>query len=439
MLDEKAKASGRDRKIRTSLARHYVVSAVICLALVGGIGVWAATQKISGAVVAPGRVVVESNVKTVKHREGGIVRAIHVKPGDLVDVGQPLVELDDTISRTNLAVVANQIFELGVQEKRLIAERDEHRTLNLPVNVDENPKYADIRRGEVLLFEARRASILGRKRQLTEQITQFEKQIEGLEAQLEAKVEEIGLVSAEFEDLSALLEKNLVSRSRITAIKRERVRLKGEHGVLISQIAQAREAISERKIQILQIDESYRAEVLEQLKDTRSKLAQLEERRIAAEDELSRSVILAPQSGFVHQLAVHTEGGVIAPGEALMLIVPREDQLIIEVQVRPVDIDQLGPDQVARVRLPSFDQRTTPELNAKILTVSADATRDEHSGESTYTTRILIDEEELSRLDGKRLLPGMPAEAFLTTQERTILSYLVKPVSDQIAHAMRER
>ncbi|MBO6933291.1 MAG: HlyD family type I secretion periplasmic adaptor subunit, partial [Roseibium sp.] len=191
--------------------------------------------------------------------------------------------------------------------------------------------------------------------------------------------------------------------------------------------------------QILQIDESYRAEVLEQLQEARSRIAQLEEQKIAAEDELTRVEILAPRNGYVHQLSVHTIGGVISPGETVMQIVPREDQLIVEAQVRPVDIDQMAPGQNARVRFPSFDQRTTPELNATLLTVSPDLSEDERTGMTYYVARLSIDDEELDKLGEQALVPGMPVETFLKTGDRTVLSYLVKPVTDQIAHALRER
>ncbi|WP_346915472.1 HlyD family type I secretion periplasmic adaptor subunit [uncultured Roseibium sp.] len=297
----------------------------------------------------------------------------------------------------------------------------------------------NIRRGQQLLLEARRASMIGRKKQLKEQIRQLDQQIEGLSAQVTAKKGEIDLIGLELADLSGLLEKQLVPKSRIIALKRERARLKGEHGDFLAQIAKSREAISEREIQSLQIEETYRAEVLEKLQEVRSRIAQLEEQKITAEDELRRIDVRAPRNGFVHQLAVHTVGGVVSPGEVLMLIVPREDQLIIESHVRPVDIDQLAPDQKARVRFPSFDRRTTPELSATLLTVSADLSQDERTGQSYYTARLAIDDAEMAKLEGKALIPGMPVEAYLTTGDRSVLSYLIKPLRDQIAHALRER
>jgi len=416
---------------------HLYFASLVTVFVVFGIGGWATFMEISGAVVSSGTVVVESNIKQVQHREGGIVRDIKVKDGDLVESGDLLISLDDTVTRANLAVITKQLRELTAQELRLESERDDIQTIDWPA--DRIESLGDIERGQQLLLEARQNSKEGRKNQLEEQIRQFNQQTQGLEAQVTAKDIEIELIAEELVDLEKLLEKNLTPKSRVTALRREKARLQGEYGDLIAQIARTKEAISERQIQILQIEESYRAEVLEQLQEARSRIAQLEEQKIAAEDELTRVEILAPRNGFVHQLSVHTIGGVIAPGETVMQIVPREDQLIVEAQVQPVDIDQLAPGQEARVRFPSFDQRTTPELTAKLLTVSADLTEDERSGMSYYVAKLVIDDEELQKLGSQTLVPGMPVETFLQTGDRTILSYLVKPVTDQIAHAMRER
>lgn len=430
-------APDADGMLRKTIRNHMLFALFVAVFVVGGIGVWAALTEIAGAVVSSGTIVVESNVKQVQHREGGIVQEIKVKDGDTVKAGDLLIRLDDTVTRANLAVITKQLTELTAQEARLEAERD---GLNLISWGEDRPAASgDIERGQQSLLEARQNSKDGRKNQLEEQIRQFNKQTEGLEAQVEAKVFEIDLIGDELEDLDGLLVKQLVSKSRVIALRRERARLKGEYGDLIANIARTKEAISERRIQILQIEEAYQAEVLEQLQEVRSRIAQLEEQKIAAEDQLTRVDILAPRSGFVHQLTVHTIGGVIAPGETVMSIVPREDQLIVEAQVRPVDIDQMAAGQAARVRFPSFDQRTTPELNAQLLTVSPDLTEDERTGESYYTARLVIEDVELSKLGDQVLVPGMPVETFLQTGERTVLSYLVKPITDQIAHAMRER
>ncbi|MCK7611322.1 HlyD family type I secretion periplasmic adaptor subunit [Roseibium sediminicola] len=429
--------SDPDQELRQTVRNHLLFALFLALLVVGGIGGWATFTEISGAVVSSGTIVVETNTKHVQHREGGIVRQIRVKNGDTVEAGDLLISLDDTVTRANLAVITKQLTELTAQEYRLEAERDDLPTIDWPE--ERKRDLGDIERGQQLLLEARRNSKDGRKNQLEEQIRQFNKQTEGLQAQVDAKDSEIELIDEELADLGGLLNKQLVSKSRVTGLRREKARLSGEYGDLIAQIARTKEAISERRIQILQIEESYRAEVLEQLQEVRSRIAQLEEQKIAAEDELTRVDILAPRNGYVHQLSVHTIGGVIAPGETVMQIVPREDQLIVETQVRPVDIDQMSPGQKARIRFPSFDQRTTPELTAQLLTVSADLNEDERTGNSYYVARLLIDEEELSKLGEKVLVPGMPVETFLQTGDRTVLSYLVKPVTDQIAHALREQ
>ncbi|WP_417683883.1 HlyD family type I secretion periplasmic adaptor subunit [Roseibium sp.] len=426
-----------DELLSRTVRNHLLFALLVILAIVAGIGGWAASTQISGAVVSSGTVVVESNTKLVQHREGGIVRDILVKNGDVVQAGDRLISLDDTVTRANLSVVMNQLTDLTAQELRLAAERDDLETIEWPH--DRLSALGDVERGQQLLLEARRNSKESRKDQLHEQIRQFSLQTEGLEAQVNAKASEIELIEEELTDLGTLLGKQLVPKSRVTALKREKARLQGEYGALLAQIAKTKEEISERQIQILQIEETYRAEVLESLQEVRSRIAQLAEQRITAEDELTRVDILAPRNGFVHQLAVHTIGGVIAPGETVLQIVPQEDKLIVEAKVRPVDIDQMIQGQVVRIRFPSFDQRTTPELTGQLLTISADLNFDDKTGASYYVARLVIEESELSKLGAKALVPGMPVEAFFKTDERTILSYLVKPIRDQIAHALRER
>lgn len=436
-MPDRNKQTGRrnsDEVLRRAIRRHLLIAAFAALVVVGGIGGWAAFAEISGAVVTPATVVVQSNVKHVQHREGGIVKEIMVRDDDVVSAGDLLIRLDDTVTRANLSAITKQLGELKAQEARLRAERDGRQRIAFSDDVIPD----DIKRGQQLLLEARQASNAGRKDQLQEQIRQFNKQAEGLQAQLEAKVAEIKLIDEELADLDALLKKQLVSKSRVSAQRRERARLQGQYGSFLSEIARIQEGISERKIQILQIEESYRAELLENLHETRSQIAQLEEQKIAAEDKLTRIDIRSPQNGYVHELAVHTIGGVVTPGEILMSIVPRADRLVIEAKVKPVDIDELTPGQEAIVRFPSFDRRTTPELTAILLTVSADLTMDQRTGVGYYTARLTIEDDELARLEGSVLVPGMPVEVFMKTQERTVLSYLIKPVSDQIAHAMRE-
>ena len=426
---------------KSSLRRNMALALGAVLLLVAGIGAAAALIEISGAVIASGSVVVESNSKRVQHQEGGIVQAIHVRDGQAVEAGELLVRLDDTLARANLAIIATRLLELQAQEARLKAERDGGETLVVPeplVPRRTEAEVAAVLEGQRGLLDARRTSREGRKAQLAEQIKQFSEQITGLEAQRDAKDREIRLIGKELEDLSGLLEKGLIQRSRITALRRDKARLQGEWGGFVSDIAQAKQAISERKIQILQIDEDMRAEVVEQLQAVRGEIAKLTEQKVAADEQLRRVEIRAPRAGYIHQLAVHTLGGVVAAGEDLMLVVPQDDLLLIEARVAPTDIDMLAPTQEAVIRLTGFDQRTTPELRARVLTVSADLMQDPDTGLSYYQARLALSDDEIAKLDDKPLIPGMPVEAFVQTGSRSILSYLVKPLSDHIAHAFRE-
>ena len=435
-----AKRQSMETEISSSLRRHLYVAFGVIILLFGGLGAAAAAIKIKGAVIATGRIVVETNIKRVQHQEGGIVREIHVREGQTVSAGDLLVRIDDTLPRTNLTIIQKRLYELWSQEARLTAERD-GRTEFDPASLAVASlvrEFDAIQEGQRTLLSARLTSRNVHKAQLAEQIKQYEEQITGLVVQRDAKAEEIRLIRRELGDLKSLLDKGLIEKSRLTALMREKARLEGERGRFISEIAQSAQAISERKVQVLQIDEDMRAEVVEQLQAVRAEIAELEEQRVAAKEQLSRSEVRAPRAGIVHQLAVHTVGGVVASGEDLMAIVPQEDMLVIEAQVAPTDIDQMSISQEAIIRLPGLDQRSTPELKAKVLNVSADLMQDPATGLSYYRARLALPDEEIARLDGKPLVPGMPVEAFVQSEARSILSYLVKPLSDHLAHAFRE-
>jgi len=231
---------------------------------------------------------------------------------------------------------------------------------------------------------------------------------------------------------------DLIQISRVTALERDAARLQGERGALISAIAQSRGKITETRLQVLQIDQDLRSDVSKELAEIRAKTSELVEKRVTAEDQLMRVDIRAPQDGRVHQLAVHTVGGVIGPGEAIMLVVPRSDMLTVEAKVAPHDIGQIRVGQVAVVRFSTFNQRTTPELNGEVDRVSPDITQDQKTGNSFYTVRITPPEPEIARLNGLKMVPGMPVEAFIQTGERAAISYLIKPLSDQLMRAWRE-
>ncbi|GJL61952.1 MAG: HlyD family type I secretion periplasmic adaptor subunit [Nitrospirales bacterium] len=431
-----------EEHISRSLNRHLIVSLLLIILLVGGVGSWAMVQEIHGAVIASGVVVVEGNAKRVQHQEGGIVKAIYVQDGAVVEAGDLLVHLDDTVVKANLAMITGELGKLNAQETRLVAERDGKDRLVysqvLREQASQDTALANSLSDQRALKQARIATLRGRKGQLQEQISQFNEQIEGLEVQRDAKTDNINLIDERLSVLEPLLPEGLVTASEITAFKRDRAELSGDRGALIAQMAQAHETVSERRLQILQLEDEFRSQVLEELQDVRARMTQLREEKVAALDKLQRVEIRAPRTGFIHQLNVHTIGGVISAGETLMLIVPREDVLIVETRLQPIDVDQVVGGQQATVRFPGFHQRTTPELFAQVSTISADLTYDEVTGSSYFLARLTIPEYEFSKLDGKALLPGMPVEAFIQTQQRTVLSYLVKPLEDHLVHAMKE-
>ena len=273
---------------------------------------------------------------------------------------------------------------------------------------------------------------------IKERISQLQEQIDGLDLQAAAKADEIQLIQSELTGVEQLWRKNLVPITRVTALKREETRLRGERGQLISNIAQAKGRISETALQILQIDQDLRSEVSKELREVQVKVAELVERRVAAEDQLKRIDIRAPQDGFVHQSIVHTVGGVINAGEPLMMIVPEADELSIEVKVSPQDIDQLQPGLDTVLRLSAFNQRTTPELKGRVSLIAADLVTDQRSGVQYYPVRVAFAEGERDRLGAVKLVPGMPVEGFIQTGYRTVFSYLTKPIADNMAKAFRE-
>jgi HlyD family secretion protein len=424
-----------------SIRKHLWAGIVTVGILVGGVGGWAATTDVAGAVIAPGYLVVESNVKKVQHPTGGVVGEIRARDGDRVSAGDVVVRLDETITRANLAVVSKALDQLMARQARLEAERDGSHVVfpkHLLDRIGEEA-VADTLAGERKLFELRRAARIGQQAQLRERIGQLDEEIAGLNAQQTSKRKEIALVQRELQGARELWEKELMPISKLTALEREATRLEGELGQLTSSVARSKGRISELELQIVQIDRDLASEVGRDLRETEGKIGEFVERKVAAEDQLKRIDIRAPQNGTVHQSLVHTVGGVIPAGDAIMLIVPDTDTLMVEAKVLPQDIDQLRLGQRAVLRFSSFNQRTTPEIDGTIVRISADANQDQRSGLSSYTIRVALTAGEIARLGDVRLVPGMPVEAFLQTGDRRVISYLVKPMSDQIARAFRER
>lgn len=407
--------------------------------LLGTAGVWATTVPLAGAVIAPGQVVVESNVRRVQHPAGGVVAEIRVTDGDVAKAGDVLLRLDETTARAGLAMVDNQLNQLRARKARLEAERDGRDTLDLPAELarSEDPAVASIVAGETTLFRSRRSALEGQVSQLRERMAQTREEIRGLQAQIASKQEQIRIIKVELEGVRKLFQANLVALSRLTSLEREAARLSGEAGQLTAEVARARGRIAETELQILQLGQEQRREVATDSRDVEAKIADLVERRIAALDQLQRLDVRAPASGYVHESTAHTVGGVIGAGEQIMLIVPEHDGFVIEARVEPQMIDRLKVGQDVTLRFSAFDSATTPQLEGVVQRVAADLSRNAQGGQPFYLVRIALKESEPAKLGGKSLVPGMPVEAFIRTGSRTALAYLVKPVEDQLMRAFR--
>lgn len=432
------------RKAAERSARVHILAGLAVIVLVlGGTAVWAARTEISGAVVSSGLVVVELKVKKVQHPTGGVVAEITVKNGSKVKAGDLLVRLDETVSRANLQVITKQLDELVMREARLEAERDGSSTITLPDSYHGRETEPDIAKriaGETFFFKSRRDSLDGQKEQLGERVLQLKEEITGLDRQIKSKKSEIEIVQRELKGVAELEKLKLVTTMRVNQLRRDATRLEGELGQLKSAAAQAKGRIAEIGVEMIRIDQEFRTSIIQELRDNTAQQAELVERRIAAEDQLKRIDIRAPQSGVVHELEVNTVGGVINQAETLMLIVPEGEELTVEARIATHDIDQvLNGDKTAFVRFSAFDTHTTPELNGNIVSISADLTIDQMTGAPYYLARISIPRAELAKLKQKRLVPGMPAEIYVRTQNRTVLSYLFKPIEDQMERAFRER
>jgi HlyD family secretion protein len=429
-------------KSQQAIRRHLLIGAGVAGIIILGLGGWARSTELASATIAHGIVVVESSVKKVQHPTGGIVKELNVQEDQHVNEGDVLIRLDDTQTKANLGIITKNLDVLYAREARLEAEKDGADKIALPEKLltrePNEPDLAHVLDGERKLFGLRLTAREGEKSQLREQIAQLREQIAGLAEQIDAKDKEISLIQGELVGIEQLWEKQLVPLTRVNALKRDAAGLEGERGSLIASKAAAAGKISEIELQIIQVDEDARSKEAEELSDVRSKIAELEERKVAAEDELNHIEIRAPQTGRVLQLQVHTVGGVIRAGDVIMLIVPANDVLSVDARVSPNDIDQVQPEQKAVLRFSSFSARTTPELNGTISSVAADLTQDERTGAAYYKVRIAVPDAELKRLQGLKVIPGMPVEAFILTGNRTVLSFLMKPMMDQLKRTFRE-
>jgi len=412
------------------------------LLLVGGFGAWSVMTTITGAVVASGQLEVEQNRQVVQHPDGGVVEAIMVTDGDTVTAGQPLLQLDGTQLRTELVIVEGQLFELLARRGRLEAERDDATTIVFPAELQTLAKTradaSGLMEGQRRLFEARRDTLARQTEQLGRRASQTTSQIEGIDAQSAAMKSQLDLIEQERASVQELFDKGLAQQSRLLSLQREEARMMGEVGELTATRLLAEAPITEIELEVLRLAAARREEANTQLRDIGFRELELVERRSALVERTARLVITAPVSGIVLGLAVTTPRAVLRPAEAVLYLVPQDRPLVIMAQVSPVHIDQVRPGQPVRLHFSAFNSRTTPELNGTVVVVSADALKDERTGMTYYRAEILPDPGEIAKLEGLTLVPGMPVEAFIRTDERTPLAYLLKPFTDYFTRAFRE-
>ncbi len=428
-----------DRKTADAgIAGRLSLAGITSFFLIFGVGGWGATTDISGAVIAQGQVAIDGKAKQVQHPTGGVVAEIAVKNGDHVSADDVLIRLDDTQTRASLGIVMSQLLELQARHARHAAERDHASELVFLKSDLNTTKKRSIAAGERRLFETNKQAIFGRKSQLKERIGQLDQEIIGLTKQSIAKTREYALVLKELDRVRGMFRRRLTPITRVLAMERDETRISGESASLLSSIARAKGQRTEIKLQIISIDQESRANAQRLLRDIEAQIARLKEEQVAAQDQLNRVAIRAPQAGAVHNLNVHTIGGVISAGDPLMLIVPSAARLTTDVRIAPADSDQLHIGQKAILRFSAFNQRTTPEIPGQITHIGADLSADPATGAAFYSVQVEADDAAIKDVQGLALIPGMPVETFIQTGSRTVLSYLIKPVTDQFARAFRE-
>ncbi len=430
----------REQVVRTHEVQIKAAARVLILGAVVA-GGWATLVPLSGAVVLPGTLVVESSVKKIQHPTGGVVAEIPAQDGMHVTAGTLLVRLDDTQLKANQQLVADQLDQVRARIARLVAERDATTTIQFPEQLaarEQEPAVAHLMASETALFNARTKAREGQKDLYSSNIRQFQEQIEGLSAEIQAKVSQLSLIAKELAGVQELYGKGLVPLTRLTTLQRDSAQIEGERAQLAATIAETNAKIGQARLQITQIDQNFRSEVMKDLRESQDKEAELMEKNVSAKDQLNRVDIRAPTSGVVHELAIHTIGGVVRPGDVIMEIVPDTDDLEIEGHLQPNEIDQVKRGQSAYLKFSTLDRPTMPQVRGTVTYVSADLSHDERTNASFYTVKVDLPEGERRRLNGMTLISGMPVEIFLQTGRRTMLNYLLKPITDQLHRMFNE-
>lgn len=428
---------------RISLRRYGLAGVSLIVVFASSFGAWSALVRLSGAVVASGHFEVDGSIKKVQHKTGGVVSEILVHDGQRVTENQVVMRLDPTMVRSELQIVVHQLSDLRMTAARLRAERDGVDQIGPPPRIlprEEQVFEEALLQREQRTLKARRDARHGQEDGLTARINQLEKQIDGLKVQADAKTRQRDNAGTELKSLHGLLDRKLVLVSQVNILERTANQLDGEIGEIQAAAAEAGAKIAETKLQILNIDQVAVADASKELAEVEAKISELEGRRIQAVDALQRIEIKAPRDGFVHELSVHTVGGVVGAGEVLMMIVPEHVPLKVEVRITPQDIDSIHATDGAFVRVVGLNHSTTPDLHAQVSMVGADLAQDPATHVTYYPVELKLGPGEIERLeDGVRLVPGMPAEVFITTSSRTFVQYLWQPIRDRVARAVREK
>ncbi len=425
-----------------------LIGLTMILLAFGGLGVWAATAPLDSASRAPGTVTVESNRKIVNHMDGGIVEGIAVQEGDRVQAGELVMRLDPTEAKARRDSIRHQLDSALARRARLIAERDGMASISFPASLtarrDESATVREAIAGERRQFQERQQSIQGRVAVQREKIEQLNDEIAGLKAERSSAERQVEILRNELVDLRKLSDQGYFPKSRILQRERELARLEGQIGSITARIARSRKSISESRLQIEQIRQEFNEKVVTELRKVEDRISKLREELVIAETKLQRTRITAPQAGVIHNLQVHTIGAAIQPSKPLMHVIPVQDKLVIEAEVSPRDVDLVEEGQDAKVRMTALDSRTTPVLTGQLVYLSADRITKEGSGgsgqpRSYYKARIEITGEELKKLGGQKLQAGMPAEVMINTGERTVLDYIIKPLTDAMSRGFIEK
>lgn len=425
-----------------SIRGPVILGLVACLALVLGFGLWATTSRLAGAVIAQGQVEVERDRQVVQHPEGGVVAEILVTEGASVRAGDPLLRLDGSALRSELAIVEGRLAALAGQAARLEAERDGARTVTFPPDLlsraSAKPALAAQLHVQERLFRARQATLDETRALLRTRLDQIAAQSGGLATQGAALREQIALVEAELAVQRALRAKGLAQAGTLLALERERARLAGQLGALEAEVARSDVQITETEMQIADLANSRREAALAELREIEAMVLELSEQRQALGDRIDRLEIRAPVSGIVLDLKVTTPRAVLRPAEPVLHLVPQDRPLVIATRIDPIHIDEVTVGQPAELVFPALPPRQTPHLRGKVVRVSADALQDQATGRTQYRAELELDAGELQRLGEGVLLPGMPVEVYLQTRARSPLAYLVEPFTAYFDRALRE-